>query len=223
MKFDNEARAAVQEAAPGIATIRWPSIEIEPEKGRVYRMQSLEAARKRARERKRLREEHPATHAEVMAQMHKRYYGELPEDYKPPRRKPVRRSGDSDPFIRVLSITILQRGWEVSVALFEDPDPKRHSGIKAKVPAGPHPIFGHNEKAETEQEQIVKAPSRAEREDEEESLRVECIASADRAELARLGRKLTNERRKGKSGKQTKMALERARKRVGLLSAATTA
>ncbi len=222
MKFDNEARTAVQEAAPGIAMIRWPSMKIEPEKGRVYRMQSLEAARKKARERKRRREEEPETHAEVMAQMHKRRYGEMPEGFEPPRRKRQSRPG-ADPFIRVLSVTILQRGWEVAVELFEDPDPKRHLRLKARVPAGPNPLDGRPEKTETEQEQIVKAPSRAEREDEEESLRVECIASADDAELARLERKLTNERRKGKSGKQTKMALERARKRVDLLSAATAA
>lgn len=214
MKFDNQARTAVQVAAPGIATIRWPSNEIEPEKGRVYRMQSLEAARKKARERKRRREEEPETHAEVMAQMHKRHYGKLPEDYKPPRRKRRSRSRGDTPLIRVLGVTILQAGWEVTVELFEDPDPKRHLRLKARVPAGPNPIDGHPEKTETEQEQTVKAPSRAEREDQEESLRVECIASADRAELARLERKLANERRKGKSAMRTKWALERARRRV---------
>lgn len=209
MRFDHESRAAVLEAAPGLATIRWPAGGPQPEKGRVYRMQSLEALEGE----KRRREENPKTLREAMAQMHKRHYGKLPDDYKPPRRKRVRRS-DSDPFIRVLSVTVLKRGWEATVELFEDPDPKRHLRLKARVPAGPNPIDGHPEKTETEQEQIVKAPSRAEREDEEESLRVECIASADRAELARLERKLTNERRKGKSAKRTEVALKRARRRV---------
>lgn len=209
MRFDHEARTAVREAAPGIATIRWPSGEAAPEKDRVYRMQSLEALES---ERQR-REEHPEKLRDAMAQMHKRIHGRFPEGYKPtPRRR--RLCSDRDSFIRVLSVTVLQQGWEVTVELYEDPDPVRHSGVKARVPAGPDPIDGHYLPTEIEPEQIVKAASRTEREDEQESLRVECIASVDRAEIDRLERKLARERRKGKSAKRTEAALARARRRV---------
>lgn len=214
MRFDKEARASVLEAAPGTATIRWPAGEAEPEKDRVYRMQSAEELADAEEKAKRKREAHPETHAEVMAQMHRRRYGKLPDGYEPPKRKRRSRPRTDDPRIRVVGVTILQRGWEATVELYEHPDPPRHLHIKTKVPAGPDPIDGRPEKVELEPEQILIAPSRSEREDEEESLRVECIASADRAELGRLERKLASERRKGKSAKRTQKALERARRRV---------
>lgn len=217
MRFDRETRAAIHDATPGPATIRWPSGQGAPEKGRVYRMQSLEAlldAKEKAAQ--------PETHAEVLAEMHKHHYGEYPEGYEPPKRRRVRTSRAEDPLIKVLDVEILERGWEATVALFEDPDPKRHTGIKARVPGGPNPIDGIYEKTETEPEEIVVAPSRREREDAEESLRIESAASVDRAECNRLERKLATERRKGKAGRQTKIALKRARRRVEQNSAAAS-
>jgi hypothetical protein len=219
VRFDKEARAAIREASPGAATIKWPAGAPEPEKGRVYWMQSQEDAQEAEKKEKRHRQEHPETHAEVMAQMHERRYGTKPAGHKPKRRRSTRRPVAEDPRIIVLSVTILQHGWEATVALYEAEDPVRHLRMKARVPAGPNPIDGFHEPTETESEQIITAPSRAEREDAEESLRIESAASADRAELARLERKLASERRKGRPGKQAKMALERARRRVEQQSA----
>lgn len=214
MRFDKETRAKIQEAAPGSATIKWPTGAGQPETGRPYRMQAIEDVEKAEG-----RLEHsPPTCADVMAQMHKQRYGRWPEGYKPPKPK-LRRPTKEDPCILVLEVSVLERGWEATVALFEDPDPVRHTGLKTKVPAGPHPLFGHQEKVETEAEQIITAPSRSEREDAEDALKIEHAASVDEAEIAKAARKLAEQRRKGKSGKQAQVALERARRRADLASA----
>lgn len=214
MRFDKETRAAIHEAAPSTAIIRWPTGAAEPQKDRVYWMQSLEAAQEAAEKAKQ-----PETCAEVMAQMHERRYGQKPEGFKPRRRGSTSRPRGDDPRIMVLDVEILERGWNATVALYEDPDPKRHTGIKARVPAGPNPIFGHQEPTETEPEAIVTVPSRSEREDAERALEIEHAASVDEAEIAKAARKLADQRRKGKSGKQARAALERARRRAELASA----
>lgn len=209
MRFDKETRAAIQEAAPGSATIKWPTGAGQPEKHRAYRMQAIEDVQKAEG-----RLEHsPPTCADVMAQMHKQRYGKWPEGYKPPKPK-LRRPTKEDPCIIVLDVSVLDRGWEAAVAMFEDPDPVRHTGLKTKVPAGPHPIFGHQEPTETEFEEIVIAPSRSEREDTEDALKIEHEASVDQSKIATAARKLDNERRRGRKVIQASRALERARKRA---------
>jgi hypothetical protein len=210
MRFDKETRAKIQEAAPGSATIKWPTGAAKPEKGDVYRMQSLEALRE-AKE----KAAQPVTCREVLAEMHKARYHEYPEGYKPKARK-VRTTRAGAPFIKVLDVEILDRGFEATVALFEDPAPRRHTGLKTKVAAGPNPLDGFYEKVETEPEQIVAAPSRSQREDAETALKIEHKVSVDNAEIARAARKLTNERRRGRRGTQAERALERARKRAEL-------
>ena len=218
MRFDKETRAAIQEAAPGAVTIRWPTGAAQPEKDRTYRMQALEDVEKAE-----ARLEHsPPKHADVMARMYFKHHGRWPEGYEPPKPKLSRPSKD-DPCIKVLDVAVLDRGWEATVALFEPADPHRHTGLKTKVPAGPHPIFGHNEKVETEQEQIIVAPSRSEREDAANALEIEHKASVDHAEITKAARKLADERRRGRRGVQAEKALERARKRAELASAALAA
>lgn len=208
MRFDKETRTQIQEAAPGSATIKWPTGAKTPEKGGVYRLQSLEALRE-AKE----KAAEPITCREVLAEMHKARYGDYPEGYKPKARR-VRTTRAGDPFIKVLDVEILDRGFKATVALYEDPDPRRHTGLKTRVPAGPDPISGIYEKVETEPEQIIAAPSRSEREDTETALEIEHKASVDNAEIAKAARKLTNERRRGRRGTQAERALERARKRA---------
>lgn len=214
MRFDKETRAAIQEAAPGSATIKWPSGAGQPEKRRVYRMQAIEDVQKA----KGRLEHSPPSCADVMALMHKNRYGKWPEGYKPPKPK-LRRPSKEDPCILVLDVEDLEPGWGATVVMYEDADPVRHTGLKTKVPAGPHPIFGHQEKVETEQEHILTAPSRREREDAEDALKIEHEASVDQSKIATAERKLSNERRRGRSGTQAARALERAKKRAELDSA----
>jgi hypothetical protein len=214
MRFDKETRTAIQEAAPGSARIKWPTGAAQPEKRRVYRMQAIEDVHKAEG---RL-EASPPTCADVLAQMHKNRYGKWPEGYKAPKPK-LRRPTKEDPCILVLDVAVLDRGWEATVVMYEDPDPTRHTGLKTKVPAGAHPIFGHQEKVELEPEQIVVAPSRTEREDAEDALVIEHEASVDQAAIAKAERKLLNERRRGKRGTQAARALQRAKRRAELASA----
>ncbi len=218
MRFDKETRTQIREAAPGSVTIKWPAGAEEPQKGRTYRVQSLEEYEKAKKE----RIESPDTCREVLAQMHERHYGTKPAGYKPLRRRRLatRSLTDEDCIIVVGIEPIGRKAWEATVSLHEEADPIRHLHMKARVPAGPHPLEEIHEKVETEPEQIIVAPSRTEREDEDEALRVEHVASIDSAEIARLERKLASERRRGKPGKRTRIALERAKKRGALDSAA---
>jgi hypothetical protein len=221
MRFDKETRTQIREAAPGAVTIKWPNGAEEPQKGRTYRVQSLEEYQRARKE----RIESPDTCREVLAQMHERRYGKKPEGYKAPRRRRLatRPLTDEDCIIVLNAEPVGPVGrneWEATVALHEKADPIRHLRLKARVPAGPHPVEGHHEKTETEPEQIIAAPSRTEREDDDDALRVEHVASIDSAEIARLERKLAGERRRGKPGRRTRIALERAKKRVALDSAA---
>lgn len=214
MRFDKETRTQIREAAPGSVTIKWPTGAGQPEKRRVYRMQAIEDIEKAEG-----RLEHsPPTCKDVLAQMYLKRYGKWPEGYKPPKPK-LRRPTKEDPCILVLYVAVLERGWEATVAMYEDPDPVRHTGIKAKVPAGPHPLFGQQEKVQTEPEQIVTAPSRSEREDADDALKIEHEASVDHSKITAAERKLNNERRRGRSGTQAAKALERAKKRAELVSA----
>jgi len=221
MRFDKETRTQIREAAPGSVTIKWPAGAEEPQEGRTYRVQSLEEYERAKKD----RIESPDTCREVMAQMHERHYGKKPAGYKKPRRRRLAtRPLTEEDRIIVLGIEpvgpVGRNQWEATVALHEPVDPVRHLHMAARVPAGPHPLEEIHEKVETEPEQIIVAPSRTEREDEDEALRVEHVVSIDSAEIARLERKLAAERRRGKPGKRTRIALERAKKRAALDSAA---
>jgi hypothetical protein len=220
VRFPRETVAAIHDSGSTPITVRWPAGE-EPQKGRVYYLASQEEA-KAAREKAEARREYsPETHAEVMAQMHKVRYDKFPDGYKPKkRRRPTRRPSKGDARIKVLDIEILEKGWNATVALYEDPNPRTPLRVNAVVPAGLHPIHGYQEKVETEPDQIIVPQTRREREDEEESLKVESAASADLKEVARLERRVAEQKRNGKPSRKTEQALKRAKKRVRLSSAA---
>jgi hypothetical protein len=213
MRFDKETRTLIHEAVPNSVTIRWPAGAAEPQKGRIYWMQSLEDAK---REKERL-EYSPPGHKDVMAKMHRHFYGTWPEGYKPPKRKGKRRKPDD--VILVLDVKILDRGWEATVAVFEDPDPVRHTGLKTKVPAGPNPIDGFQEPTEMEFEKIVTPESRSEREDREDAFRLEHDLSVQNADVSRAEQKLANQGRRGKRSSLAQQALGRAKKRGELVDA----
>lgn len=223
MRFPKETVAAIHDAKGAAITVRWP-VGKEPEKGGVYYLASEEDAREARQKAAARREYSPEDHAHVMAQMHKHFYGKFPDGYKPKkRRRPTRRPKRGDQRIKVVEVEILERGWNATVVLYEDPDPVRHTGLKTRIKGGDHPT----DKAwgqvatELEQEEIVVPQTRREREDEEESLKVESAASADLKEVARLERRVAEQKRNGKPSRKTEQALERARKRVALSSAAT--
>jgi hypothetical protein len=223
LRFDKDTRTLIHEAT-GSVTIRWPVGAPPPEKGRVYYMQSAEDLEKeearRASDAMRCRD--------VIAEMKRRQHGRYPDGYEPPKVKRKRPTKD-DPTIKVIDITILRRGWEATVILYQDPDPVRHTGLKTKVPAGPHPIFGHPEKVETEPEGIVETDHLSEVQiarrnaEERDALKTEHKISVDQAKLAEAERSLTDQRRRGKSGKLQAQAIERSRKRAELVSAAAAA
>jgi hypothetical protein len=221
VRFPKDTRALIYEAAPHPVTIQWPIGEREPQKGRIYWLQSKEEAEEAEKKAEARREHSPETHAEVMAGMHRRHYGEEPERPKKKRRRgeTASRPKANDPRLMVLDKTILDVGWEVKVTLYEDPDPVNHLRVKATVPAGPNPIDGSPEPTETEPEQIIPKPSRTRRLEEEEALKIEHKASADHSEVFKAEQKLANQRRKGKRSKLAEEAAMRARRRADLVDA----
>jgi hypothetical protein len=215
MRFNKEARTLIHEAHPSPATIPWPSNAPQPEPGKLYWLQNEEDA-KQEKER---REYSPPTCAEVMADMHNRLHPGKPKRKAKHRRRPTGRPTAGDPRIKVLDVEILEKGWEATVALYEDPDPVNHLRMKARIPAGPNPIEGYQEPTETEPEQIISKPSRARREEEEQAIKIEHKASLDRSTIMKAEQKLLDQRRKGKPGRLAKAAVDRARKRSELVSA----
>jgi hypothetical protein len=213
VRFDKDTRTLIHEAAPNSVTIRWPAGAAEPQKGRVYWMQSLEDAE---REKERLQYSPPA-HRDVMARMHHHFYGTWPKGYKPPKRKGKRRKPDD--VILVLDVRMLDRGWEAKVAVYEDPDPVRHTGLKTKVRAGLNPIDGFQEPTEMEPEKILIPLSRSEREESEDVFKFEHEASVDDNKIAEQARKVHNLRRRGKRSTLAEAAVERAKKRAAVLAA----
>lgn len=215
MRFDKETRKLIHEAAPNSVTIRWPAGAAEPQKGRVYWLQSLEDAH---REKERF-EYSPPKQADVLAAMHFHFYGTFPEGYKPSRRKGKRRKPDD--VLLVLDVTILDRGWEARVVLYEDPDPVRHTGLKTRIKGGSHPIDKEwgTVATELEPEELVTPQSRSEREDEEDAFKLEHKASLDEDEIAAAERRMKDQRRRGKTGRLAQQALERSRKRAALVDA----
>jgi hypothetical protein len=221
MRFDKETRAKVQEAAPGSTTIHWPVGQRQPEKNRTYRMQSAEEVEKAAQ---RL-EESPPRNRDVMAAMHSRRYGKWPEGYKPPRPK-LRRPSSEDDCILVLDVMVADGGgWEAVVALFEEADPVRHTGLKTKVKGGSSTLFlGEDrepavESTEMEPEKILVPLSRSEREAQDDLLKFEHQASVDQKKIAEKARKVQELRSKGKRSTLAEAALERTKKRAALNAA----
>lgn len=208
------------EADPNAVMIPWPAGAAEPQKGRVYWLQSEEDAEAIAEKAKAQREYSPGTCAEVLAGMHRRLYGKEPERKKKKRRRPIGRPKAGDARLVVIDTAVLDIGWEAKVALYEDPDPVAHLRVKAKVPAGPNPIEGFQEPTELEPEQIITPSTRARREEEEQALRIEHRGSIDRSEVVKAEQKLIDQRRRGKSGKLAEEALERAKKRASAIDAA---
>ncbi|HUB99114.1 MAG TPA: hypothetical protein VMS11_04760 [Solirubrobacterales bacterium] len=220
MRFPKKTVAAIHDAAPGTITVRWPG-GAEPQKGRVYWLQSAEDAKAAERKAKNRREYSPETHHEVLAHMYKRRYGKFPAGYKPKRRKAVRRKPPT--VIHVVAVEILDRGWEATVALFDDPDPVRHLPIKTRVPAGQDPLDGFYVAVELEPEQIIVGLTRPEREDSEDTFKLEHQASVDSAEIRKWEKRIEEARRKRKPTHFAEAGLERARRRVALDAAAQAA
>jgi hypothetical protein len=215
MRFDKETRAKIHEAAPNSVTIKWPAGAAEPQKGRVYWLQSLEEAK---RDKERL-EYSPPKQRDVLAAMHFHFYEIWPEGYEPTKRKGERRKPDD--VILVLDVKILDRGWEATVVLFEDPDPVRHTGLKTKVRGGDHPTdkqFG-SVATELEPEKILVPQSRREREEQEDVLTFEHEASVDEKKIAEKERTVHNLRRRGKRSTLAETAVERAKRRAALNAA----
>lgn len=215
MRFDKETRAKIHDAAPHSTTIKWPAGAAEPQKGRVYWLQSLEDAQ---REKERL-EYSPPKWRDVNAQMHFHFHGTWPEGYEPTKRKGKRRKPDD--VIMVLDVTILARGWEATVALFVDPDPVLHTGLKTKIQGGPNPLGKElgTVPTELEPEKILVPLSRREREEQENVLEFEHDASVDEKRIAEKERTVHNLRRRGKRSTLAEAAVERAKRRAVLHTA----
>lgn len=122
--------------------------------------------------------------------------------------------------ILVIDAEILDTGWTVKVAQYEDPDPIHHLRVKGKVSAGPNPIEGYQEPTELEPEQMPPVSDFERRREEEEALKIEHKASVDTAAILKAEDKLLKQRRKGKRSVLGERAVDRARKRAELVSAA---
>lgn len=223
MRFPKETRALIHQADGNAITITWPPGAGEPQKGRLYWLQSEEQAKEAERREKARREASPDTHAEVLAGMHRRRYGTEPP---PPasiptvsgKPKKVRaksaRPTACDERILVIDTTILEVGWEAKVVIYEEADPVNHLRLATKVPSGANPIDGFQEPTELEPEHIPHRRSRREREEDEDALRTEHEVSVDRSKILDAEERLRRQRRKGKPGKLALSALDRARKRA---------
>jgi hypothetical protein len=88
------------------------------------------------------------------------------------------------------------------------------------VPAGPNPIDGYQEPAETEPEQLDEPSTQDRRLEEEAAMKLAHKASVDFAEVYKAEKKLLDQRRKGRRSKLKEEAIERAKKRAALSSAA---
>ncbi len=218
MRFPKDTVAAIHDAAPYSTKIRWPAGAAEPQKNRVYWLQ-VEEEEKAAEEKAKRRSEYsPETHADVIAWMHFRRYGKWPEGYKPKKVKTPRTRPDD--VVLVLDFEVAgSRGWDATVAIFEDPDPVRHTGLKTKVPAGPNPIDSAPEPTEMEPEKILVPLSRREREEQSDVLEFEHEASVDEKKIAEKQRTVLNLRRRGKRSILAEAAVERAKKRAALNTA----
>lgn len=215
MRFPKEIRAEILAAAPASVTITWPKGQPQPEPGKVYWLQRSTEEISKEQEVLAARKK---THRQVMAEMHLRRYGSYPPGYQPPT-PPTIRPHAGDPKIKVTEVEILEDGWKATVALWEEPDPIQHLGVKTKVAAGFDPVSEEERKVETEPEKVTLPRSRRQREEEEEALRIEHKASIDHSEAMKAEQRLLDQRRKGKPGKLAAAAVVRARKRAELVTA----
>jgi hypothetical protein len=224
MRFPKDTVAAIHDAAPYSTKIRWPAGAAEPQKNRVYWLQ-VEEEEKAAEEKAKRRSEYsPETHADVLAWMHFRRYGKWPVGYKPKKAKTVRKRPDE--VVLVIDFEVAgKQGWDATVAIFEDPDPIRHTGLKTRVQGGSSTLFlGEDrepavEPTEMEPEKILVPLSRSERERQEDVLEFEHDASVDEKKIAEQERKVHNLRRRGKRTTLAEAAVERAKKRAAALAA----
>lgn len=218
MRFDKKTRAAIHKASPDAVVIDWPSLTEEPKKGGKYRLLKQETPAPADPDApKKIREPETPRHQDVMAEMHKKRYGRYPEGYRKPRAK--RKSVGTAMRILVEDVQgDAAHGWKATVRLVTDP--VQHVRMKAKVPAGPDPITGAQEPTETEPEHMPRQPSRTERVEEEEALKLEHKASVDRAVALNAVREARRKAGKKKPGGLALAAAERAVRRAELSSAA---
>jgi hypothetical protein len=127
-----------------------------------------------------------------------------------------RSSGDA--LIEVLAVTILERGWEVSVVLHDDPDPILHTGLKTKL-RGANPETKVWEPTELEPEKMLVPLSRREREEAEDALKLEHHASIDEEALKDAEKVVKRQREQGKRSVLAEQAVDRARRRVEMAPA----
>jgi len=216
VRFPKLTRTLIANAKGKSVEIVWP--EGEPEVGKVYWVQSAEEKPREPSE----------SHADVMAAMFRRQGKPRPPKKKKKkrrRRSRFRRPNKGDPRIEVLSKRRLSWAggegrvihcWLVIVERYEEPAAVHYLQTKAYVPAGPDPLTGEHEKAETEPEQIPETDIEHHhyRMEEHDSLRLEHKASVDRAELARSEQHLHRKQRRGKRSPLAEAAAQRARKRA---------
>lgn len=222
MRFDKETRAAIHKASPETVVIDWPSTSEAPKKGKKYRLLKAplppppdEPARPKTKP-----EPETPRCKDVLAEMHKNRYGRYPDGYKKPRTKRKSVTGA----MRILVEGVegdAAYGWKATVRLVTDPI--QHVRMKAKVPAGQDYKDGPFQKAETEPEQMPRQPSRTERAEEEEALKLEHKASVDRAVALNAIREARRKSGKKKPGGLAMAAAERAIRRAELSSAAVDA
>jgi len=216
LRFDSATRALIHEASPNPATITWPKGEREPKIGRTYLIQSFEEKRDHADRELARRENHPETHREVMAGMHKRHHGK--ESPNAPKPKPLSRKRAGCERIYVISRTILDQGWEAKVVLYEDPDPILHLPIKARAgaiaPRFEEEDAGPSTATELEPEQRPHLMSRREREEAEEALRLEHSVSVDMAKAIKIEQSLNERRKRRRPAPLQEAAIARAKRRA---------
>lgn len=215
MRFPQETCAAIHEASPNPITIKWPVAAAEPQKGRVYRLQKDEEVKEREAKARKQLEYSPKSCAQVMENMKAARYERDPVKVGPRRHHRTNTGrAAADAQVEVLAVTILERGWEVSVVLHDDPDPVLHTGIKAKMKAGANPQTKVFEKAEYEPEKILVPRSRREREEAEDALKLEHRASIGEEAVKDAERIVKRQREQGRRSVLAEQAVERARRRT---------
>jgi hypothetical protein len=223
VRFPQETCSAIHDAYPHSAIIRWPAGAAEPQKGRVYRLQKDEEIKEREAKAKRQLEYSPKTCAQVMENMRATRTGRKAVKVGPKRHHRTntgRSSGDA--LIEVLAVTILERGWEVSVVLHDDPDPILHTGLKTRVkgtaPKENQPVV-LPVATETEPEMMLVPLSRREREEAEDAFKLEHHASIDEETLKDAEKVVKRQREQGKRSILAEQAVDRARRRVEMAPA----
>jgi|GEM_PF-4297652 len=211
MRFPKLTRTLIANAKGKPVEIVWP--EGEPEVGQVAWVQSAEEEPRDPAE----------THRKVMAEMFRRQGKPVEKAPKKRRRRSrFQRPQKGDPRLEVLGNRRLSWSdaggtvlhcWLAVIERYEEPTPVHYLQTKAFIPAGPDPITGEPEKAETEPEQIPESEIQwhHRRMEEQEALRIDHAASVDDAALARAEQHL---RRQKRPSPLALAAAKRARKRA---------